>query len=298
MDSIKKYFFMIFSMLLVGNLISAQSNEWEWIKTFGGAKADEIYSSCVDKSGNIYIAGYFQGEINIDGKHLKSNGDTDALIAKFDKFGSLCWAKQVGGDYSENLIITEYAKKINVDHEGNIIVAGIFAWNATIDNTILKGAGNNDIFIIKYSPDGLLLWDKSFGSFSHDNLFDMDIDDNGGIYITGIVNGPIQSEIDNAQGIESLQGSSAFIAKLESMGSLSWLKRNQGVSDNSFISIDKNNNIYYGINYSSGITINDKRIEPEGRCDFIIQQLNTKGETIWQKKYNSKFQDALSSLMD
>jgi hypothetical protein len=274
----------------------AQIEKWEWIKTFGGKNADEIYSSCCDKAGNVYVAGYFQGEIDLDGKELISNGDTDALIAKFDKSGNLCWAKQVGGDFSENLIITEYAKKIKVDYEGNIIVAGIFAWDATIDNITLKSAGNNDIFVIKYSPDGLLLWAKSFGSFNHDNLFDMDIDHKGGIYISGIINGPLQSNGSIIQETENLKGSTTYIAKFEPQGNLLWLRADQGVSNNTFISIDKNNFIYYGINYSSAMTINGKVLESEGKGDFIIQQLNTSGETIWQKKFSSIYNDVLGSL--
>jgi hypothetical protein len=37
----------------------AQIEKWEWIKTFGSKNADEIYSSCCDKAGNVYVAGYF-----------------------------------------------------------------------------------------------------------------------------------------------------------------------------------------------------------------------------------------------
>lgn len=274
----------------------AQLEEWEWIKTFGGKKADEIYSSCCDKDGNIYIAGYFQGEIDLDGKQMKSKGDTDALVAKFDKFGNICWAKQVGGDYSENLIITEYAKEIKIDNSGNIIVAGIFAWDAYIDKTILKGAGNNDIFIIKYNSEGNVLWSKSFGSFSNDNLFDMDIDGNGSIYVTGIINGPLQSGINNPLESETIQGSTTYLTKIEPSGNFSWIKKDQGVSDNTFIAIDRNNFIYYGINYSSDITINEKHLESGGNGDFIIQRFNTQGETIWQKKFNSSYNDVLGSL--
>ena len=59
----KKHFLLIICLLLTVKILHAQSDDWEWIKTFGGKNADEVYSSCLDKSGNIYIAGYFQGEI-------------------------------------------------------------------------------------------------------------------------------------------------------------------------------------------------------------------------------------------
>jgi hypothetical protein len=292
----KKHFLLIICLLLTAKILYAQSDDWEWIKTFGGKNADEVYSSCLDKSGNIYIAGYFQGEIVIDGKHPKSKGDTDALIAKFDKFGALCWANQAGGDYSENLIVTEYVKKITIDKSGNIVAAGIFAWNATFGNTSLQGAGNNDIFIAKYSPDGELLWTKSFGSFGHDYLFDMDLDESENIYFTGILNGSITPDEENNREGEIPQGSNTFIAKLESSGSLAWLRRYQGAANSTLLSIDKNNYIYYGINYDSEITIDGIKIEPQGKSDFLIQRINTEGETIWQKKYSSDFNDVLCSL--
>lgn len=296
MSSNNKANIIIVGILLICKIVYAQSNDFEWIKTFGGGGADEIYSSCIDDNGNIYAAGYFQGEINIDGTSLKSHGDTDALIAKFDKVGNLCWAKKAGGDYSENLIITDYAKKIDIDNEGNLIVAGIFAWTASVENVELKSAGNNDIFIIKYTPDGKLLWAKSYGSFNHDNFCDMDVDRSGNIYITGILNGPLKIDTDNNLGKDSLLGSNTFIAKILSNGDLSWIKKYQGVSNNTLISIDKNNNLYYGINFNKGIIIDGKFIEPAGSGDFIIQQLNSEGETIWQKKYSSKFNDVLSSI--
>jgi hypothetical protein len=221
MDSIKRSFFLIFSFVLFFNTASAQSKDWEWIKTFGGKNADGIYGSCLDKSENLYIAGYFQGEINIDGKQLKSKGDTDALIAKFDKNGNLCWAKQIGGEYAENLIITEYTKDIKIDPSGNIVVAGVHSWGATIDKTSLGGPGNTDIFIAKYTDGGDLIWVKSFGSFSHDYLFDMDLDDQNNIYFTGLFNGSIFSGEERVQETGDIAGSTTCLIKLDLSGNLS-----------------------------------------------------------------------------
>ncbi len=292
----KRYFPLIVGLLLATNFVFAQSEEWEWIKTYGGKNADDIYCACLDNSGNIYTAGYFQGTIDIEGETRSSQGDTDALILKFDKNGKLCWARQAGGDYAENMIITEYAKKIKLDNQGNVIVAGIFAWDATVDNTILKGAGNNDIFILKYTPEGKLIWAKNFGSFGHDYLFDMDIDGTGNIYLSGIINGVLVINSEKTENLEDFPGSATFLAKFTTDGNLSWLRRDKGAAENTIIVIDKNGLIYYGINFRQRISIGDKLIESSGMGDFLIQELNPKGETIWQKKYSSKFNDVLSSL--
>ncbi|MEI6060471.1 MAG: hypothetical protein WCR72_07155, partial [Bacteroidota bacterium] len=278
MKPVFKYLFLLFPAIWSICLsCQAQSNEWQWVKTFGGKNADGINSSCIDKSDNIYVAGYFQDKLDIDGKTLKSNGDTDAFIAKFDDSGNLIWIRQIGGNYTENMVITEYAKKIEIDAEGNIVVAGIFAWDASIGNFTLHGAGNNDIFILKYTPAGELIWAKSFGSYSHDNLFDMDIDGAGNIYFSCLLNGPLKQEEGNAPLDEIPLGSQTYIIKLDPSGKIAWIRRDAGVADNTQLAIDRNNFVYYGITYSLGLTIDGKYIESQGNSDFLIQQIDTKG---------------------
>ncbi|MEI6061432.1 MAG: T9SS type A sorting domain-containing protein, partial [Bacteroidota bacterium] len=50
------------------------------------------------------------------------------------------------------------------------------------------------------------------------------------------------------------------------------------------------------ITYSLGLTIDGKYIESQGNSDFLIQQIDSKGTIVWQKKYASKYRDALNSL--
>ncbi len=293
MDSIKRYFPMIFGLLLTANSIYAQNNDWEWIKTFGGKKADEIYSTCTDKSDNIYITGYFQDEIDIEGKHLFAEGNSDILIAKFDSRGNFCWAKQAGGNSTENLIITDYGKIIKVDNCGNILVAGIFSWNAKFDEIALTSEGNSDIFMAKYDPNGKVLWAKNFGSFDQDYLFNMDIDNIGNVFFTGILNGTLVSDLSNGQARDLDPGSSTFIAKFDPMGNLSWIKSEKGAAVNAFISINQNGNIFYGIDHRYSTIIDNVLVDP-----FVsVLIIDAEGKIINDNKFDSKYYNLLSSML-
>ncbi len=278
-------------------VIFGQNDQWEWTKAFGGPGSDEIYSAEIDNTGNLYVAGYFQRKIDIDGVLLESKGDNDILIAKFNSRGNLVWVKQAGGTYSENMIITEYARKIKVDDQGNVIVAGCFTWQAEFDGNLLKGPGNIDIFIAKYSPEGALIWVKSYGSQQSDYLFDMDVFGEN-IYFTGNATGSFITESSNTNykdSENSVSGTTPFIACLDSNGSLNWIRRDEGQADKTLLRV-VNGKIYYAVEFSSDMVISDIEYKVARNRDFVVQCFTHEGEIEWQKKFSSEANETIESL--
>ena len=291
-------FYLLITFLIFSQKLSVgQTNDWEWTRAFGGHGADEIMSACADSYGNIYVAGYFQNEIDIDGNVLKSNGDNDILIAKFSKQGNLVWAKRAGGTYSENMIISEYAKKIKLDNEGNLIVAGCFMWEADFDGHTVQGPGNSDIFIAKYTTSGSLLWAKAYGSKEHDYLFDMDIDGNN-IFITGQLTGPFISDAEDADNNSKISietGTTPIIAGFDFEGNLKWMRRDIGKVDKTLLSTD-NNNLYYALEFSSDLLIENVLHQTFRNKDFIIQCLSKQGNLVWERKFRSENNERIESI--
>jgi hypothetical protein len=79
------------------------------------------------------------------------------------------WAASWGGSG------IEYPRGLAV-YKGEIYAVG---------STTSYGSGREDIYILKYSPDGRLLWNRTWGGPSHDFAGDVAASD-GGIYIAGL----------------------------------------------------------------------------------------------------------------
>jgi hypothetical protein len=96
-----------------------------WAKGMGGIADD--WGQCIklDSSGNIYVAGTFKGNIDMDPDtgvfNITSNGaPRDNFISKFDNSGNFKWAKSIGGT---NADVSCY---LDLDEAGNIIAAGSY----------------------------------------------------------------------------------------------------------------------------------------------------------------------------
>lgn len=284
-----KQIFYTSLFLIASMLCTAQEIEPKWLKLFGGHGSDEIYSAAMDNAGNLYITGYFQDEITFDNVTLKSFGTSDIFLAKFDSDGRLLWAKNAGGNYSENLIIPEFAKKIKIDKDGNIIIAGCFMWQAFFDSISLIGKGYMDIFVAKFNTAGKLIWVKSFGGKEHDFFYDMDILGDQ-IFITGILTGP---ELQKSASISTISedgnpsSSRTFIAGLDRNGELLWWKRDTLQAQKNLIKAF-DNKLYY----AKGLYSRNLHGEnPQARSvdtNIAIQKISPTGSIEWNKSIASE----------
>ena len=74
---------------------------------------DPVKGLGFDKYGNLYVTGYFQGEVDFDPDgssdiHL-SNGDWDAYITKFNVYGEHQWTYTWGGantDRGQDIVVS------------------------------------------------------------------------------------------------------------------------------------------------------------------------------------------------
>jgi len=110
-----------------------------WAQTWGGGSIEEFTGIAVDAPQAIYCCGK-TGSFGA--------GGADVLVAKFDYFGNLLWARAWGGAAFDSAV------RIARDSAGDLVVAG------TTDNW---GAGETDILIQKWSEDGALIWSTTWG---------------------------------------------------------------------------------------------------------------------------------------
>lgn len=58
--------------------------EHAWSQRFGDASTQLVYDIATDASGNVIIAGHFEGTVNFGGSMLASAGNVDLLLANFE----------------------------------------------------------------------------------------------------------------------------------------------------------------------------------------------------------------------
>ena len=176
-----------------------------WVRGAGGVGNDFSLGASVDGAGDVYIVGSFEGTATFETTPLTSNGDLDLFVAKYSSTGDLVWVRGGGGAGAEN------GRSIAVDAAGNAYATGNFQGVATFGPHALSSAGGNDVFLVKYSPDGEVLWARSGGGTAPDLGTAVSLDGAGNALLAGYYTG---TSTFGPYALTSTGGDDAFVAKV------------------------------------------------------------------------------------
>lgn len=179
------------------------------------ATQDVATGIAFDSDNYIYITGYFYNTIDFDPTAteylLTAEYYGDAFVSKYNNSGEFVWVKQITGAQHQK------AMSIMVDNFNNLVVAGYFSttFESPSDSIDLTSNGVEDVFFCQFSPEGEIIWLKSFGGNNGD--FGYDIVSNDGINFYGT--GKFYATVDfNPLGMPSLLESfglhDAFVYKI------------------------------------------------------------------------------------
>ncbi len=263
---------LFYSLVFFFATLQVQSQHW--IQKAGGSTIDEGYATCVDNQGNTYTTGYFTGNATFGNIILTSQGATDIFIAKTNNQGDYTWAVSAGGTGSDRGL------NISIDNQGNPHITGYFSGTATFGNQQIVSAGNQDVFIAKYSTSGNFNWVKSAGGTSPEIGSGITIDNSGNVIATGEFAGTASF------GTTSLTASSGvtntFITKLDSTGTFQWTKHGSGSLGSRGIDVSSDNtgNIYATGQFSGDITFDNLHSNTMYNAIFLVK-LNGQGQETW-----------------
>lgn len=112
-----------------------------WTSQAGSKEHDLAAHIAVDNSGNLYVAGYTEGQM--PGAATPNKGDFDTWFAKYDTdLGEQIWLMQVGSPQQD------LSKGIAVDQLGHLYITGTTKGSLTSARTERKG--DLDSWIAKY----------------------------------------------------------------------------------------------------------------------------------------------------
>ncbi|HIA37034.1 MAG TPA: hypothetical protein EYN89_09990, partial [Flavobacteriales bacterium] len=132
--------------------------------------------------------------------------------------------------YTGNGIVGPRA--IAADNNGNVFVTGYTAaldlplinTGTYFDSTYSDTGSGNDIFILKFDKNAVLLWATYYGAEATDQANDLTIDINGNVYIVGQTFSSLFPLQDATKFFDSNNGSKAdaFILKFDNAGNRLW----------------------------------------------------------------------------
>lgn len=185
-----------------------------WAKQAGGSNFDIGRGIDVDKSGNGWVTGEFNGPATADTVTLSGIGNRDIFLAKYDSLGNLLWAEEAGG------LQEDRGYDIATDNQENAYITGCLTGLTIWGDTMYPAAFLNDnIFVAKYDPFGNLVWMRQTGGKDWDRGEGISMGTDNEIYMTGHFADTAFFDTDTL--VSSIYFD-IFVIKYDSLGQMIW----------------------------------------------------------------------------
>ena len=187
------------------------------------------------------------------------------------------WAKQGGGESYDG------GRGLALDSHGNVYVIGRFQGSASFGDKTIIGKGDDGIFLVKYSPDGKLLWAKASGGKKEDSGYSINVDSHDNVYVTGYF---ADSAFFDTHTIVSKGDSDAFLAKYDTAGNVLWVKQAGGNLNDvgRGVATDAAGNCYMVGFFSGTIYLDTIQLTSNGFHEGIfISSYDANGNIRWAK---------------
>jgi hypothetical protein len=315
----KKVMMIVLSMM--STLMFGQPISFQWASAFSGLNQEAVKVVKTDSAGQVYAAGYFTGSMDADPgsgvQMLTSAGLQDIFILKLNPAGQLLWAKRIGG--SGNDMVYD----LQLDPQSNIHICGFFSNSVDFDPAptqyILHTTATNsqDIFLAKYSSNGVFNWAKSAGGGSYMSAggslqpavcvaYSLGITSSGNILMSGSILGNV--DFDPTAGVQLLSAfysPSLFVSKYTSSGNLIWAKHLTGSasgngSEGYCLAIDQYDNSYVGGVFTDSLDADPGPgvypLYSVSHSSSLMLKLDANGNFIWANTFGGNTISDQSSI--
>ncbi len=182
-------------------------------------------------TGNIHVCGAFFDNISLNG-FSASAASFSIFLLKLDDALTCQWLSYGGGN---STTYGSYPRGLAIDAAENSYITGNASGElVSFGPQSVSGNSESDdeVFVVKYSPDGSAQWLRRGGSIRNDEAFDIIADAQGNTVITGMLGGNIPyAEFDGIQVDIVSQSAHCFIARYDQDGSITYAERMGGGSD-------------------------------------------------------------------
>ena len=192
-----------------------------WARHFDdglGDGSDLAYDLAVHPSGDVIIAGHFEGSIAFGANTYTSVQQNDVFVARLNgNTGAPVWSSHFGGNQDD------LCYGVAVDSSGDVIITGRFESTLNLGST-LTSAGAEDVFIAEIDGDnGSVNWANRYGDNLAQRGTSVAIGPADSIFVTGAFQGDL--DLGGGHTMTAVNGLDGFVVKLDTFGAAEAARR-------------------------------------------------------------------------
>jgi hypothetical protein len=180
----------------------------------------------------------------------------------------------------------QYGLAITHDATGNVIIAGAFSGTVTFGANTLTSAGNSDIFVAKFAPDGAPIWAKSFGDGKDQSARAIAADAQGNVVVVGQFVGSVNFGGSSFTSVGP-NFDDAFIVKLGPQGNHLWSKKFGDINSQvpHGVAVSATGDIAMVGDFQTNMTFDAIAINSAGDTDAFVAVFDSAGNAKWAKAF-------------
>jgi hypothetical protein len=252
----------------------------EWQKALGGTAAENLLAIQPTPDGGYITSGLtYSNDGDVKGYH--GGTEADAWIVKLSSSGAIQWQKVLGGSTG-----CDFANAILSTPDGGYVIVG---HTDSHDGDVTSTAGERDVWIIKLSSSGAVLWQKTIGGSESDYAYSIQATPDGGYITAGYTysnNGDVSGNHGDAD---------AWIVKLSSTGAIEWQKALGGSGEEIARSVLPTPDGGYIVGACTKSNSGDVSGN-HGDADAWVVKLSSSGAIQWQKALGGTNEDIARSI--
>ena len=223
------------------------SGDKEWSQYYGGFFTDTPYGVIQTEDHGFIMVGSSDSE-DVD---ISNNiGSYDFWVVRTSASGDIVWEKNFGGTEIDE------ARSITPSNDGNYMIVGD---TRSSDVNVSNNYGLADLWLIKITPEGELLWEKSYGGSGFDVGRSIKKTQENHFIIAG------SSRSLNGHLTNNYGQNDAWVIKINSQGAIAWQKTIGGsqidffydiaqLNDGSIVAVGESNSDDFDVLENKGFT--------------------------------------------
>lgn len=158
--------------IIIPGMSSDNMEKYTTQRLLGGSYQEQAVACYSTSDDNIMVLGTTQSN---NGDISKLNGEVDIFITKLNQDLDIIWAKTLGGSAYDNV-------KLMIEETDGYLIAGT---TESSDGDVSINNGAFDIWLIKLSNDGDIVWEQTYGGAETEFISTLLPKDDGGYYVGG-----------------------------------------------------------------------------------------------------------------